>query len=441
VGGPPPPPPAGAEARAPHDPPPRPLWRVALDLTPLTPVGAAALACALHLLSAYGEGERDVLLAVSMKLVAALLGILVALTLLEAWRLRRWARRQPPLPAVEAEVGQDLSTGLTLPGMGVSRLFNVRVRWLAPQVLSHELVRGEGGLLELVRFGRRGRVERAWRELMVEDVFGFCAVRWRWAQRADLTLLPRSSAAAAAPLLQVQDGEDLYDPAGQPDGDLVELRRYQEGDPLKLVMWRLYARSRQLMVRTPERAQSLKRDLVAYLLADPTDEPSASTARAYLERGLLGDDFTLLADGCRGGATELKGALEHLLSSAAGEPLDALPQLLALPPARQRGCVLFCSAATPVELLLTAVRALPSPPLVVLSFPELAAAGARGGLRGVFLREEERVEWAGRLTARGLLATHQALREAGARLQLVSQPEGASVSDFELAKMAGEART
>lgn len=437
---PPPSPLAGAEARAPH-PPPRPLWRVALDLTPLTPVGAAALACALYLLGEYGEGEHDVLLAVSMRLVAALLGILVALTALEAWRLHRWSRRQPPLPPLEAEVGQDLSTGLTLPGMGLSLLFNVRVRWLAPQALSHELARGEGGLLELVRFGRRGRVERAWRELMVEDIFGFCAVRWRWAQRADLTLLPRSSAASAAPLLQVQDGEDLYDPAGQPDGDLVELRRYQEGDPLKLVMWRLYARSRQLMVRTPERAQSLKRDLVAYLLADPTDEPSASTARAYLERGLLGDDFTLLADGCLGGATDLKGAMEHLLSSAAGEPLEALPQLLALPPARQRGCVVFCSAATPVERLLTVVRALPSPPLLVLSFPELAEGRARGGLRGLFLREEERVEWAGRLTAPGLLSTYQALRGAGARLQLVSQPEGVAVSDFELAKMAGEVPT
>ena len=77
---------------------------------------------------------------------------------------------------------------------------------------------------------------------------------------------------------------------------------------------------------------------MAYLLADPTDEPSASTARAYLERGLLRDDITLLADGCLGGAADLKGALEHLLSSAAGEPLEALPQLLALPPARQRGC-------------------------------------------------------------------------------------------------------
>ena len=421
-----------------HDPPPRPLWRAVTDLTPLTPVGAAALTCALYLLWSYGEGEHDVLLAVSMKLVVALLAILVTLTLLEAWRLSRWSRRQLPLPALEAEVGQELSTGLTLPGMGLSQLFNVRVRWLTPQPLTHALTRSSGGLLELVSFGRRGRVERVWRELMVEDIFGFCAVRWRWAQRADLTLLPRSSAASAAPLLQLQDGEDLYDPAGQPDGDLVELRRYQEGDPLKLVMWRLYARSRQLMVRTPERAQSLKRDLVAYLITDPTDEPSASTARAYLEGGLLGEDFTLFADGCQGGASDLKGATEHLLCSATGAPLEALPQVLSLPTARQRGCVLFCSAATPLESLLTVVRALPTPPLVVLSFPELATSASRGGLRGLFLREERAVEWAGQLTASGLMRTYQSLREAGARLQLVSQPGGAVVSDFELAKMAGE---
>ena len=130
--------------------------------------------------------------------------------------------------------------------------------------------------------------------------------------------------------------------------------------------------------------------------------------------------------------------MEHLLCSATGAPLEALPQVLSLPTARQRGCVLFCSAATPLESLLTVVRALPTPPLVVLSFPELATSGSRGGLRGLFLREERAVEWAGHLTPSGLMSTYQSLREAGARLQLVSQPGGAVVSDFELAKMAGE---
>ena len=36
-----------------------------------------------------------------------------------------------------------------------------------------------------------------------------------------------------------------------------------------MIVWRLFARNRQLMVRTLERAFSMKRDLVAYFVADP----------------------------------------------------------------------------------------------------------------------------------------------------------------------------
>jgi hypothetical protein len=273
----------------------------------------------------------------------------------------------------------------------------------------------------------------------VEDLFGFCSVSWRWRQQADLTVYPKSVSVSAAPLQQLQEGDELYDPQGHPEGDKVELRRYQEGDPLKLVVWRLYARSRQLMVRTPERALSLKRDLVAYVLTDPTDEPSASTARAYLERGLLGEDFELYADGCSGGAKSAAEALEHLLASAKGEPLDALPQLLALPAQRQRSCVVFCSAATPLERLLILTRALSAPPLVVMSFPEASAPEPRGALERLLFKEEVEALWQGSLSAPELAQRYQTLLSEGVRVALISQPEGRAVSEFELHKMAESA--
>jgi hypothetical protein len=209
----------------------------------------------------------------------------------------------------------------------------VSLAWEAPQVSSYELLSTSRGLEELVSLARRGELSEVTRLISVEDMFGFCKVSWRWSQPASLTILPKSVAASSTPLHQLQEGDELYSPEGHPDGDLMEF-----------VVWRLYARSRQLMVRTPERAMSLKRDLVAYVLAHPTDEPSASTARAYIERGLLGERFELYADGCLGGVSAPHDAMSHLLASAKGQPLEALSQLLALPPQRQRACVVFCSA-------------------------------------------------------------------------------------------------
>ena len=140
------------------------------------------------------------------------------------------------------------------------------------------------------------------RRFQLEDLFGLTEITWYACQSCQLRFLPESAQTPTTQIQQPQEGEDHYDPVGQASGDLVELRRYQHGDPLRLLLWRVYARNRQLIVRSPERAFSLKHDLIAYAISHPTDEASASTARAYLESGLLGDDYQLFADGCLGAA-------------------------------------------------------------------------------------------------------------------------------------------
>jgi len=236
----------------------------------------------------------------------------------------------------------------------------------------------------------------------------------------------------------VQDGEDIYDVSGRPDGDPIELRRYQDGDSLKMIVWRLFARNRQLMVRTPERAFSMKRDLVAYFVADPSDEASASTARVYLERGLLGEAFTFFADGSPEGATDTPQALNSLIRSADGVPGSALPHLCALELQRQRGCVVFASAATPVEVLSKIGQALPSPPTYILSYPHAPKSAERGRWARLFLRDEAHTgERPYALDFTQLQATYMQLMSEGSAATLVAQPEGRVISELELAQIAG----
>lgn len=413
------------------------LFTTLRDRTPLNTSTSLVLALAGALLMSYERDDQ--ILDLALWLLVGVIALMSLIVIAEALYVRRWCQRQGALAPRELEVGQEGLTGLSVPLLGPTALTHVTLTWVEPTPLTHELIATSQGLEELVSVARRGRLSEVERVVKVEDLFGFCSVSWRWRQQADLTVYPKSVSVSAAPLQQLQEGDELYDPQGHPEGDKVELRRYQEGDPLKLVVWRLYARSRQLMVRTPERALSLKRDLVAYVLTDPTDEPSASTARAYLERGLLGEDFELYADGCSGGAKSAAEALEHLLASARGEPLDALPQLLALPAQRQRSCVVFCSAATPLERLLTLTRALSAPPLVVMSFPEASAPEPRGTLERLLFKEEVEALWQGSLSAPELAQRYQTLLSEGVRVALISQPEGRAVSEFELHKMAESA--
>ena len=67
-------------------------------------------------------------------------------------------------------------------------------------------------------------------------------------------------------------------------------------DSPRLILWKVYARTRRLFVRTSERALEAAPRTCAYLVADPQDEAAATLARTVLERGLLGDRWRFGAD-------------------------------------------------------------------------------------------------------------------------------------------------
>ena len=317
----------------------------------------------------FGTHDQDMILKI-LGLAFALVALLfMLLAYLECWRLIVKFNQGEPADFTEAEVGQTLLTGFSIPSINLNPLFQLKVSWVEPTTSDYQLELYHGRLHELVCPMRRGRLTSVVRKIQLEDLFGLSEITWYHRHRSDLKFLPQSTQLSPVKIQQPQEGEDLYDPTGRPQGDLVELRRYTDGDPLRWLLWRVYARNRQLIVRSPERAFSLKRDLIAYFVAHPTDEASASTARAYLETGMLGETYQFFADGCSGAAQSQQGGIDHLLSSTQGETLDALGQLLALESRQLHGCVVFASALTPTEKLLEVIEALPSAPFMILSLP------------------------------------------------------------------------
>jgi hypothetical protein len=109
-------------------------------------------------------------------------------------------------------------------------------------------------------------------------------------------------------------GDDVPHPLGLPEGDRVDMRRYAPGDPVRLVLWKTFARTRQLLVRMPERALVPARRTVGYLVAGAGDEASAAAARVAVESGALGRDWVFGADG----SPEPTGVLDEALIRIAG---------------------------------------------------------------------------------------------------------------------------
>lgn len=95
----------------------------------------------------------------------------------------------------------------------------------------------------------------------------------------------------------------------------MEIRRYVPGDSVRNIMWKSYAHTRQLNVRTPERSVDRARKIVGYLVAGPFDEPAAAAARVALESGALGDRWVFGADGTQAAVDRLEPALQAIARS------------------------------------------------------------------------------------------------------------------------------
>ena len=69
------------------------------------------------------------------------------------------------------------------------------------------------------------------------------------------------------------------------------------GDSVKNIIWKVYARSRQLNVRLPEHSVFQSKKTLAFLLTSENDEAAAAVARVALQSGALGEDWAFGADG------------------------------------------------------------------------------------------------------------------------------------------------
>lgn len=404
------------------------LW----EAVPVTFLGLAAAGVGWGAWHFYGNGKADYVLHSAGLVTMALAAIAVVFVLagtLVLWLLLRRTRVAPVERSVDT--GVEVDTGFRLPSLRFWPFIDVHMRWEAPALVDVHLDRSGR---ETITPRERGRVASIVRRFTVHDIFGLGSVAFSMRWPAALRVAPSKAHVDLSLVLRPSSGDGWSHPAGEPVGELIEMRRYGPGDPTRLILWKHYARSRRLLVRVPERAVIPRPSTVAYLVAGERDEPAATTARTFLESDHIGTDFVFSADGEAKAATSTDGAVEHLIDSVryrdrGGQGLARL--LLEVDRGQLGNCVVFVpGTAGPWMAPLAAFAAkLPAPPTVVVTVEGSADLGrAPGRLRRLLFRRDGPSD----PVMDALPALCDALARFGGPVRVLHHPSGRLIGEHEL---------
>lgn len=299
-------------------------WRDlrALRWQPLTGLGAMIAALGVLAVVGPGRGAGDLVLltaGVAAVAVVALSALLVLVRALVLLRDLRTATATAGDERISGECERRVRTGFRLPRRAALGAADVRWSWRVPEAGVETREEGRW-LLEEVTATRRTLGHTIRRAFDVVDLFGLARVTVLHDEVRSVRFVPSRGNLRDVDLVRgLAGGDAMGHPDGSPDGDPIDLRPYAPGDPVRIILWKVYARNRELVVRTPERALSPTDRTVAYVVSGNADEPAAGAARVAVEGGTLGRDWLLGADG-GGRPTKLSSeALDLLARSAAAD--------------------------------------------------------------------------------------------------------------------------
>jgi uncharacterized protein (DUF58 family) len=309
------------------------VLRRGAELCPITALGFLVVAVSAAGFYFFGVLAMDYVLLVMSGVLGALVLVEAVVVALSAVVLALRLRRVPPAEnAAAVETLTWVETGFAAPTRSLPTLRKSWV-WLShPRVRVASAGKRLGVEHERARFDRRGVYENIERRFVVEDVLGLARVSLRHRTPGALRVLPKAlGLRKASTILSLAGGEDLPHPLGTLDGDRMDIRRYASGDPARFIHWKIYGRTRKLMVRMHERALTRTERIAAFLVAGPGDEASAAAARVAVESGALGEGYRFGASGDGRAVDSAEAARELIVRSAAfdGDGLRGFAEFLA----------------------------------------------------------------------------------------------------------------
>lgn len=290
--------------------------RVVTDPFPLTGAGLVIAGGATWALLKYGLQRIDLILLVVAAVALGVAALSVLLTIAVALVVRLGQRNSASDESVSLECGYPARTGFSFPRLWWVPFVSVSWEWLEPEAVVRA-VKKNGRLHEEVIASRRGVVKEVVRRFEVADIFGLAHIAFKTREKRTVRFVPSVGNLKHIEVIRgMSGGDDISHPEGPAEGDPYDMRHYNPGDPIRFVLWKVFAKSRDLVIRTPERAISPARQTVAYMVASKADEPAAGAARVAVDGGALGREWVLGADGSTTKAKTKDQALDLLVGSA-----------------------------------------------------------------------------------------------------------------------------
>lgn len=333
------------------------IWRTVRQYFPLTSSGVAIAVVGYGGWLMLGLGELDLVVSSAVYALGWLAVALLLGTLLNFGRLLyKLKHSQLSTAPFKLESGCPRTSEFVLQ-LGYFPGSEVKWFWEYPSQVTVETVSSWRHITEKVNATQRFQAERITRVFVVGDILGLTRLRIKRDFACQVTAFPPKQKFSTNQILpSISEGSDDYHPYGSPHGDRIDMRKYGPGDSAKDIIWKVYARTRKLMVRTPENSVTAQPRSCAYLVAGDGDAISASLARTVLESHALGDNWAFGSDGTAGLITNISQAI--LAISRSGNyglitPQEAKVTALSnfLREARLRGynnCLVFVPSRLPL---------------------------------------------------------------------------------------------
>lgn len=298
------------------------VWKRVTDPFPLTPLGLFGLILAIWGWRYMGGQRFDQVLMVVSEVVVGLILLSMISVVFATLRLRHAVRRLRSEAFEKIEAKVKTLTGMQGPSFRFTPLIRISWHWESPDGFDVEQLSVGGSLVEQVTAEKRGLHTQITRRFVVVDSLGLAKLAFR--TKEDLTksapplrVLPSFGRLRQSAIVStLAGGDELPHPLGTTEGDRFELKRYNHGDPARLIVWKIFGRTRKLVVRNPEKALARAHSVAAYLVTNEHDEPAAAAARLAVQTGALGLQWVLGADGASRDAHHEEEALDLIVASA-----------------------------------------------------------------------------------------------------------------------------
>lgn len=320
------------------------LVRRAAGWVPFTGSGLASVTALYWTVRHYAVPRHDLIVLGLCSASLTVVGLCALCVLITAARLR-FRRDEVDTSDYVLETGTTFQSGYRLSRLAWNPLVSIEWTWHSPGAAHCRMSYRDGAFYETVTAYERGTADRIVRAWTIRDCFGWTSIRFERSVAVAVMILPHGGRTDVRRFLrQSAAGDQLADHQGRPEGDFIEMRRYVPGDPLKLVLWKQFARTNELLVRAPERSLSTASKTLIYLASAAGDEPAAGICRSLLVGQDPSMQFVFCTDIDQPATSELSTAIRQLVATAKRRSQGGTGLTTALAsPAQHRfeSCILF----------------------------------------------------------------------------------------------------